>query len=58
MAIDSAIQIFLVVIFAILTGLCKKSNLDWGVKFFGWGTAILFIAFAIIGVLDAVNLIK
>ncbi len=58
MTIDIGTQIFLVLIFAIMTGLCKKSNLDWGVKFFGGGTAILFIVFATIDVLDAVNLIK
>lgn len=58
MAIDIGTQIFLVLIFVLMTLMCKKFNLEWGVKFFGWGTAILFIAFAIKDVLDAVNLIK
>lgn len=58
MATDIGTQIFLVIVFALMTGLCKKSNLEWGVKFFGWGTAILFVAFAIIDILDAINLIR
>jgi len=58
MVIDIGIQIFLVFIFGLMTVICKKAKVDWGVKFFGWGVAILFIAFAIIDISEAVNLIK
>jgi len=58
MVIDIGVQIFLVFIFGLMTAICKKAKLDWGVIFFGWGTAILFIAFAIADVSEAVGLIK
>ncbi len=56
MAIDIGTQIVIVLAFGIMALLTKRNfpNIS---KYFGWTTLIIFVLFAIIDIIDALNLI-
>jgi membrane protein implicated in regulation of membrane protease activity len=57
MAVDIGTQIIIVFIFGVMALFTKKDYPNIS-KFFGWSTAILFVLFSALDIIDAVVLVK